>query len=99
MKLYVTIEEARRQVNVPDGYEDDELTALIEAVQEQVQDDLQAPLSDYENSEGQLKKNIWHAIRIQLATYYANKESVSFATANPVPYTYDAIIRKNRKVK
>jgi hypothetical protein len=97
MELYVTLEEARRQVNMPEGYEDVELIALIEAAQAQVEDDLQAPLSDY-LIEGRLKRNIWHAIRILLATYYANKENIAYINTSNLP-TYYNIIVKNKKIQ
>ena len=79
MPQYVTLEELKQHLNVDFDTDDTYITELIEPVQLVIEAYLNAPLEGFVK-DGKIDRRIWHAIRILIANYYANRESVTFAT-------------------
>ena len=84
MPQYVTLEELKQHLNVDFDTDDTYITELIEPVQLVIEAYLNAPLEGFAK-EGKIDRRIWHAIRIFIANYYANRESVTFATPQVIP--------------
>ena len=84
MPQYVTLEELKQHLNVDFDTDDTYITELIEPVQLAIEAYLNAPLEGFAK-EGKIDRRIWHAIRILIANYYANRESVTFATPQVIP--------------
>ncbi|MCI5906040.1 MAG: head-tail connector protein [Bacteroides thetaiotaomicron] len=84
MPQYVTLEELKQHLNVDFDTDDTYITELIEPVQLAIEAYLNAPLEGFAK-EGKIDRRIWHAIRIFIANYYANRESVIFATPQVIP--------------
>ena len=91
MAQYVTLEELKQHLNIDFDTDDAYITGLIEPVQlliEPVQllieSYLNNPLDTYVK-DAKIDRRIWHAIRILIANYYANRESVIFATPQVIP--------------
>lgn len=98
--MYVTLEEAKRQLNVDHSIDDAEINDLIEVAESIVEGDIGVPLSDFVDGNNVLDKRLWQAIRLQIANQYANREPVAFGSqAVPVPYSYQFLITKLRKVQ
>ena len=81
---YVTLEELKQHLNVDFDIDDDYITGLIEPVQLAIEAYLNNPLSTYVKN-GKIDRRIWHAIRLIVANYYANREDITFASANIIP--------------
>ena len=77
MAQYVTLEELKQHLNVDFDTDDAYITGLIESY-------LNNPLDTYVK-DAKIDRRIWHAIRILIANYYANRESVTFATPQVIP--------------
>ena len=75
MAQYVTLEELKQHLNVDFDTDDAYITGLIDPVQLLIESYLNNPID----------RRIWHAIRILIANYYANRESVTFATPQVIP--------------
>lgn len=84
MAQYVTLEELKQHLNVDFDTDDAYITGLIEPVQLLIESYLNNPLDTYVK-DAKIDRRIWHAIRILIANYYANRESVIFATPQVIP--------------
>jgi hypothetical protein len=91
MTLYVTLQEAKKQVNVPFTDDDDYITSLIEAAQIIVEKDIQQDLTNFV-TDGALNRALCQAILLIFANLYANREPVAYAIPQTIPYTYAFLI-------
>lgn len=96
--MYVTVEELRAQSNIPDFGEDEYLSSLIETAEASVEEYIQQPLTNKTDESGKLNPMLKHAIKILAATFYDNREAVSFGQPNPVPYTLDFLLLPHRAI-
>jgi uncharacterized phage protein (predicted DNA packaging) len=92
MSTYVKIDYLKEHAYIDSDAEDDYLQKLLDASEAHVEKEIQCPLSTYAGTDGNLPKDLTHAIVIYAATLYANRESVAFGTPQPVPYTYRDLI-------
>lgn len=84
MAQYVTLEELKQHLNVDFDTDDVYIAGLIEPVQLSIEAYLNNPLETYEKN-GKIDRRIWHAIRIIVANYYANREEITFGTPQVIP--------------
>lgn len=84
MAQYVTLEELKQHLNVDFDMDDVYISGLIEPVQLLIEAYLNNPLDAYVKDD-KIDRRIWHAIRILIANYYANRESIVFATPQVIP--------------
>ena len=84
MVQYVTLEELKQHLNVDFDTDDTYISSRIEPGQLLIEAYLNNPLDTYVE-DGKIDRRIWHAIRIYAANYYANRESVTFATPQVIP--------------
>lgn len=84
MKEYVTLEELKQHLNVDFDIDDAYIQGLIIPVQLVIEAYLNNPLESYVK-DGEIDRRIWHATRILVANYYANREEITFATPNIIP--------------
>lgn len=96
MEEYVTVEELKQHLNVDFDYDDAYIHSLIAPVQLVIEAYLNRPLSEFVEN-GKIDKRIWHTIRIMVADYYANRESVTFATPNSIPGHIALLIQPLKK--
>lgn len=96
MKHYVTLEELKQHLNVDFDHDDSYIESLIEPVQLAIESYLNKRLVDFELS-GTIDRRIWHAIRIMVANYYANREDITFAQAYSIPNHITLLIQPLKK--
>lgn len=84
MKEYVTLEELKQHLNVDFDIDDSYIQGLIIPVQLSIEAYLNNPLESFVR-DGEIDRRIWHATRILVANYYANREEITFATPNIIP--------------
>lgn len=84
MKEYVTLEELKQHLNVDFNIDDSYIQGLIIPVQLSIEAYLNNPLESFVR-DGEIDRRIWHATRILVANYYANREEITFATPNIIP--------------
>ena len=92
MKEYVTLSELKQHLNVDFDDDDSYIQGLIIPVQLSIEAYLNNPLESYVR-DGSIDKRIWHATRILVANFYANRESISFATPNEIPNTVTLLLQ------
>lgn len=84
MKEYVTLEELKQHLNVDFDIDDSYIQGLVIPVQLSIEAYLNNPLESFVR-DGEIDRRIWHATRILVANYYANREEITFATPNIIP--------------
>lgn len=84
MKEYVTLDELKQHLNVDFDVDDVYIQGLIIPVQLAIESYLNEPLETFVK-DGSVDRRIWHATRILIANYYANREEITFATPNIIP--------------
>lgn len=90
-KQYLDLEVAKKQLNISDDFQDDDLYiyGLISVVQAAVEKHLDRKLSTFEDTDGDLPAPIMHAMLTLLSSFYAVRESISSAAMAPVPHSFD----------
>ncbi|MDD3038262.1 head-tail connector protein [Bacteroides sp.] len=96
MAQYVTLEELKQHLNIDFDTDNTYITELIEPVQLAIESYLNAPLDNFVK-DGKIDRRIWHAIRILIANYYANRESVTFATPQVIPGHVELLLQPLKK--
>lgn len=96
MAQYVTLEELKQHLNVDFDMDDVYIAGLIEPVQLLIEAYLNNPLDAYVKDD-KIDRRIWHAIRILIANYYANRESVAFATPQVIPGHVELLLQPLKK--
>ena len=91
MKEYITLEEIKKHLNIDFSDDDTYLADIVTVAQMSVERAINAPLSEHEEN-GALNPMLKHAIKILAGNFYANREPVSFATPNVIPYTLAYLI-------
>lgn len=97
MKEYITLEEIKKHLNIDFSDDDLYLTDIVTVAQLSVEKAINSDLSNYEVGDGSLNPMLKHAIKILAGNFYVNREPVSFATPNVIPYTLAYLIRPFKK--
>lgn len=84
MTEYVTLAELKQHLNVDFDDDDEYIKGLIIPVQLEIESYLNNPIESYVK-DGEIDRRIWHAIRIEVADFYANRESIAFAKPEILP--------------
>lgn len=92
--MYLQLYEAKSHLNVNQDYhEDDEyIVNLIMVAENILQKHLDIELKELEDGEGNLPQPILHAMLVLVASFYATRESVTYASARPMPHSYEYLI-------
>lgn len=96
--MYITVEDAKKQILVDDYYHDDDtyISDLIKAAEEAVSLRIDRNLSDT-LIDGELPSSIRQSILLLVGNWYANREPVSFGSANEIPYTFEYLNNLNKR--
>lgn len=89
---YVDLETVKKHLNLENQFEEDDLylIALIDVAQAAVEKYLDMPLADICKN-NVLPSPIKHAILLLVGTFYAQRESISSASMQPVPNAFELL--------
>lgn len=89
---YVDLETVKKHLNLEQQFEEDDLylLALIDVAQAAVEKYLDMPLEDMVK-DNILPSPIKHAILLLIGTFYAQRESISSASMQPVPNAFELL--------
>jgi len=91
--LYVTVELFRKHSYVNVENDDDAyLTHLLETAQQAVENDINSSLMAVEAMYGEIPTSLTHAIMLQAANLYENREPVAYGKTTPRQYNYSYLI-------
>ena len=92
---YLTLAQIKKHLNIDTQFtEDDEYIESLAEVAEQIvaqhlKQDLAVIASDYNDN---LPKPIVHAMLLLIGNFYANRETVAFASAHELPLSYEYLL-------
>ena len=91
--MYLTIEDVKRHLII-DHNDDNQLIAdLITVAEDAVRRDLNLySLKEIEDCTGMLPACVVQAMLLLIGTLYANRESVAYGQAHPVPHSYNYLL-------
>lgn len=99
--MYIDTVILKKHLNIDDTWvEDDEyIKALCLAAENAVENHIARPLSEITDDHGKLPPAVKHAILLLVGHFYANRESVSFATASEIPLAYQYLLQSYKSYK
>ena len=88
--MYTDLDTIKRHLNVDsDFYEDDMyICDLMDVAEKAVEREIDTPLSQLEDDNGNIPQPLVHAMLLMVGNFYANRESISYASSQNVPYSY-----------
>lgn len=92
--MYLQLYQLKKHLNIDEDFHDDDeyLVELAQAAQQVVEVHIDRPLDSLENEEGFIPSSLIQAMLLLVGTWYANRESISFASTYVLPHSYDYII-------
>lgn len=92
--MYIELYQVKKHLNIDDDFRDDDeyLMSLVEVAEKVVEKNIDTPLTRLEDGEGYLPAPLIQAMLLLVGNFYANRESVAFANATNVPYSYQYLI-------
>ena len=93
--MYIDQVILKKHLNIDETWvEDDEyIKALCLAAENAVENHIARPLTEITDEHGKLPPAVKHAILLLVGHFYANRESVSFATASEIPLAYQYLLQ------
>lgn len=93
--MYIDTVILKKHLNIDESFNDDDeyLKALYMAAEQAVENHIARPLSEIVDERGKLPPSVRHAILLLVGHLYANRESVSFATATEIPLAYQYLLQ------
>lgn len=91
---YVDVIDIRKYLNIPFNEDDLTLCELEESAEQVLAGHLNVEsMSVYEDENGDIPQALKTAIKTMVATWYSNREAVSYAQNFKVPYTLEYILQ------
>ena len=92
--MYLQLYQIKKHLNIDEDFHSDDeyLVELAQAAQNVVEVHIDRPLESLENEEGYIPSSLTQAMLLLVGTWYANRESISFAGTYVLPHSYDYII-------
>ena len=92
--MHLQLYQVKKHLNINDDFhgDDEYLVDLIMVAENVVQKHIDVELAELEDGEGYLPTPLLQAMLFLIGNYYANRESVAFASAQPLPHAYEYLI-------
>lgn len=92
--MYIQLYQVKKHLNIDeDFHEDDEyLMQLAEVAEKVVERNIDTSLKLLEDGEGFIPSPLMQAMLLLIGNFYANRESVAFASVTEVPKSYNYLI-------
>ena len=96
---YITLEEAKRHLNIEADYTDDDsyITTLIDAAEGKVAEDILRPLKELEDEQGAIPAPLRQAILLQVGDFYASREDTVYGVIVHSTGAYRSIVGLYRR--
>lgn len=91
---YITLEEAKRHLNIEAEFTDDDtyIDSLIVAAEGKVAEDVLQPLEELEDEQGAIPAPLRQAILLQVGDFYASREDTVYGVTVHSTGAYRALI-------
>ena len=93
--MYIDTVILKKHLNIDESFIDDDeyIKALCLAAEQAVENHIARPLFEIVDERGRLPSSVRHAILLLVGHFYANRESVSFASASVIPLAYEYLLQ------
>lgn len=80
MPDYISLEEAKKHLNIEPEFADDDdyIESLVDAAEVVVAEDICAPLCEMEDERGKIPSPLRQAILLMVGTFYAGRETIAY---------------------
>lgn len=99
--MYIQLYQIKKHLNIDTNFHDDDeyLVSLAEVAEKVVESNIDTKLEMLEDGDGFIPSPLTQAMLLLIANYYANRESVAFASCTEVPKSFNYIIDLYRDYK
>jgi hypothetical protein len=96
--MYLQLYQIKKHLNIDDDFKDDDeyLMDLGYAAELSVQKSIDKNLSELEDGDGMIPSPLIRAALFLVGTWYADRESVTHASATPLPHAYEFLANMYR---
>ncbi len=92
--MYIQLYQVKKHLNINEDFGDDDeyLMQLVQVAEKVVEKNIDIKLEKLEDEDGNIPIPLTQAMLLLVGNFYANRESVAFASTNNVPYSYQYLI-------
>lgn len=93
--MYLQLYQLKKHLNIDAEFHDDDeyLMDIALVAENMVQQNIDRSFGELEDGEGNLPAPLTHAMLLLVGNFYANRESVTYGAASPLPHAYEYIIK------
>lgn len=92
--MYLNLDIVKKHLNIEKEYtlDDEYILSLMCVAENAVEKHIDNKLQNLEDEEGNLPSSLLHAIMLLVANFYANRESVAFASSSEITTSYNYLL-------
>ncbi|WP_129648481.1 head-tail connector protein [Bacteroides salyersiae] len=92
--MYLNLDIVKKHLNIEKEYtlDDEYILNLMCVAENAVEKHIDNKLQNLEDEAGNLPASLLHAIMLLVANFYANRESVAFASSSEIPTSYNYLL-------
>lgn len=92
--MYIQLYQVKKHLNIDEDFHDDDeyLMSLVEVAEKVVERHIDTNLKKLEDGDGFIPSPLIQAMLLLIGNFYANRESVAFASTSEVPLSYNYLI-------
>lgn len=92
--MYINLDDAKQHLNINKEFREDDyyIASLCDVAEKVVEKAIDTKLRNLEDADGSLPSPLYQAMFLMIGNFYANRESVAFASSTSVPKSYDYLI-------
>lgn len=92
--MYIQLYQVKKHLNIDEDFHDDDeyLMSLVEVAEKVVEKNIDTNLKKLEDGDGFIPSPLIQAMLLLIGNFYANRESVAFASTSEVPQSYNYLI-------
>lgn len=92
--MYLNLDLMKKHLNIENSYtlDDEYILSLMCVAEDAVERHIDNKLKNLEDEEGNLPSSLLHSIMLLVANFYANRESVAFASSSEIPTSYNYLL-------
>lgn len=96
--MLVSLEELKNHLNIDSSFNDDDayIESLEEVAEGLIQKHIDKTFDDIIGEEGELPKPLLQSIKLMVANFYDNRESVAYTSVTEVPNSLNYILSMYR---
>lgn len=92
--MYIQLYQVKKHLNIDEDFHNDDeyLMSLVEVAEKVVEKNIDTSLKLLEDGDGFIPAPLIQAMLLLIGNFYANRESVAFASSSEVPLSYNYLI-------